>query len=352
MLHRYLGLAVGLVIVVIGLTGSLLVFAPELDRYLIHTQFGNITPQPQMVSVVSVAAIVKDTKLGWTLGGIDLPITSDDVFRVSLDAPNQPSLEVLVNPYTAQILGERVYDRNLIAFILALHYTLLAGEVGTATAGVAALLLFILSISGILLWPGWRNLIAGFKIKWNGHIKRLNFDIHKVAGIATATFLAILGFTGFAWNFYSQVEPLIYAATLTPVPTEPTSKVIQGSTISLAEALQRANAIFPDAKLTYLHFPTAADGIFQTNWQLPGEQNLYRSRIFIDRYTGEVLKVRDSRSLPLADQVLDSFTPLHYGTFGGLCSRILYVFVGLAPLILFVTGLIMWWHRRTTKNFR
>ncbi|WP_322505644.1 hypothetical protein [Chroococcidiopsis cubana] len=31
--------------------------------------------------------------------------------------------------------------------------------------------------------------MAGFKIKWNAHPKRVSFDIHKVAGIVTAIFL-------------------------------------------------------------------------------------------------------------------------------------------------------------------
>lgn len=37
-------------------------------------------------------------------------------------------------------------------------------------------------------------------------------------------------------------------------------------------------------------------------------------------------------------------------TFGGLPTRILYVFVGLAPLILFITGFVMWKHRYRTKE--
>ncbi|MEH2463939.1 PepSY-associated TM helix domain-containing protein [Nostoc sp.] len=40
-------------------------------------------------------------------------------------------------------------------------------------------------------------------------------------------------------------------------------------------------------------------------------------------------------------RVLNSFEPLHYGTFGGILTRILYVFVGLAPLILFITGFVI-----------
>jgi uncharacterized iron-regulated membrane protein len=50
--------------------------------------------------------------------------------------------------------------------------------------------------------------------------------------------------------------------------------------------------------------------------------------------------------LSLGDRVLNSFTPLHYGTFGGLPTRIFYVFVGLTPLILLATGFVMWWYRK------
>jgi uncharacterized iron-regulated membrane protein len=135
------------------------------------------------------------------------------------------------------------------------------------------------------------------------------------------------------------------------MPTEPVSKVLKDrSTKPLTEILERANAVLPDAKLTYINFPASPEGVFQTNFQLPEEHQLHRSRVYLDRYTGKVLKVRNSRSLGLGDQVLDSFTPLHYGTFGGLFTRILYVFVGFAPLILSITGLTMWWHRRKPKQ--
>ncbi|MEH2286520.1 PepSY-associated TM helix domain-containing protein [Nostoc sp.] len=41
---------------------------------------------------------------------------------------------------------------------------------------------------------------------------------------------------------------------------------------------------------------------------------------------------------------------MHFGTFGGLPTRILYVFVGLSPLILFITGFVMWWYRYRGKT--
>lgn len=346
-LHRYLGLAVGLLLVIVGLTGSLLVFEPELDRASIHFQFGKIIPQTEQVSILSVVDTVRATKLGGNVTGIDLPLSPDDAIRFSVDMPTQASLQVLVNPYTGKIIGERIQDFTFRSFVLNIHYTLAAGDIGIAIAGIGALLLFILSLTGIMLWSGWRNLRAGFKIKWNGHIKRVNFDIHKVAGILTAIFLALTGITGFGWNFYDRVEPIIYAVTFTSKSIEPISTVIPGkSTLALAEILQRADVILPQAKIAYINFPTSPTGVFQINKQFPEDREIYRSRVYFDRYTGAVLKVRNSRQLQLGDRVLDSFTPLHYGTFGGLPTRILYVFVGLAPTILMMTGFTMWRHRQ------
>ena len=83
--------------------------------------------------------------------------------------------------------------------------------------GIVALLTLILSLTGIMLWPGWRRLITGFKIKWGAHPQRVNFDLHKVFGIVTAVFLSLIAFTGFAWNVPMakvNVNDAIYALDL------------------------------------------------------------------------------------------------------------------------------------------
>ncbi|MHC5830904.1 MAG: PepSY domain-containing protein [Nostoc sp.] len=41
-LHRYIGLAVGLILIIVGLTGSVLVFRTEIDSFLIKQQIGAI----------------------------------------------------------------------------------------------------------------------------------------------------------------------------------------------------------------------------------------------------------------------------------------------------------------------
>lgn len=59
-----------------------------------------------------------------------------------------------------------------------------------------------------------------------------------------------------------------------------------------------------------------------------------------------MLHVVNSKTASLGDRILNAFVPMHYGTFGGNLTRILYVFVGLSPTILFVTGLVMYRLRR------
>lgn len=91
-----------------------------------------------------------------------------------------------------------------------IHIQLLGGEWGGYVAGIVGLLTTILCMTGIVLWPGWRKLTTGFKIKWNAKKKRLNFDLHKVVGIITAVFLILAMGTGFLWNFAEWANPIIY----------------------------------------------------------------------------------------------------------------------------------------------
>jgi outer membrane receptor protein involved in Fe transport len=86
----------------------------------------------------------------------------------------------------------------------------------------------------------------------------------------------------------------------------------------------------------------------------PDKNLLYRLNVAYENSGNFVdfVDVDNGLKMPLGDRVLNSFTPLHYGTFGGLPTRILYVFVGLAPLILFLTGFLMYLYRYWTKPSR
>lgn len=352
-LHRYIGLAIGIILVIVGLTGSLLVFEHEMDEWAIQQRFGSVVPQEQRLSTATLVDNVKAAYTNhpdWQVGQVQM-LPKQEVYTIRLNRPDDTQWEVFVNPYTGVIMGDRQRETALFSRVLDLHYALLIGNTGIVIVGMAAFLLMILSITGIVLWSGWRKLLSGFKIKWNAHPKRLNFDIHKVTGIITAIFLSAIAFTGFCWNFYDYAEPAIYAATFTPKPPEVKSTLVNGLPMQLDEILRRSERALPGTTSTFINLPQKPDQVFEVYKKVPGDGEDFNSYIKLDQFSGKVLYVQDSRRRGgLGDRVLNSFTPLHYGTFGGILTRILYVFVGLSPTILLITGFVMWWHRRKPKG--
>jgi uncharacterized iron-regulated membrane protein len=347
-LHRYIGLTVGLILVIVGLTGSLLVFQKELDSILVKQQFEQVIPQSQTVSLDVVANNVTQAYVNqpdWKLSQFVL-YYDRDIYRVRLQNSEEKQLEVFVNAYTGKILGDRLRNQGFFGRVYELHYSLLAGSIGFVIVGIAALLMCILTITGLILWSGWRNLISGFKIKLNASTKRKNYDIHKLVGIITLIFLTFTGFTGFIWNFYEQTEPAIYTLTFTPKPPEAKSNITGKAPLAVSEIVQKANATIPEGKPTFIYAPTKPDEVFSVYLKQPQDAQYFANKVDIDRYSGEVLHVINSKTASLGDRILNAFIPIHYGTFGGLPTRILYVFVGLSPTVLFITGLVMYRLRR------
>ncbi|WP_373540184.1 PepSY-associated TM helix domain-containing protein [Chamaesiphon sp.] len=357
--HRYIGLAVAMILIIVGLTGSILVFYPEMDNYRIDRQFGTVIPQGEKISSDRAIEIVKDhykDRPDWKISWVEtLP---DRPYKAWLTTPTKESTVALVNPYTSRFMGDYVWDKSIFGTILKLHYQFLVGDVGTIIVGIAAFLMFMLSITGLMLWNGWRNLWLGFKIKWNASAMRLNFDIHKTAGILSVAFLTVLSLTGFGWNFSAQSTPVIHAVTFTPILPEVKSRPIgDRSPINISELTKKADALFPQSSTTYLVLPSDKEGVLTIGKKQLGESLKYgQTQIKFDQFSGEVLQIQDAFKPTRAEKVLNSFAPLHYGSFGGVPTRILYVFVGLSPLVLFITGAKMFklrlWNRKRKQPVR
>jgi uncharacterized iron-regulated membrane protein len=347
--HRYLGLLVGIILIFIGLTGSFLVFRYEIDAWEIQQRFGVLVersiPQSPETLINNVAAAYAD-RPDWKIAKL-IAFSGQDFYTVRLNLPADKQQEVFINPYTGKIIGDRLRSDAIWGRVLSLHYQLLSGDIGIKIAGIAALLLLILSTTGIILWSGWRKLWLGFKINWKSHPIRFNYDLHKVAGIITALFLGATAFTGFCWNFSDFTYPAIYALTLTTELPEVKSTVITGkSTLGLDDIVARSNLSLPGAINTAITFPEQPEDVFEISKRLPQDTDDFSNYVKLDRYSGKILQIKNSRTAKLGDRILNSFTPLHYGTFGGLPTRILYVFVGLAPLMLFITGAKMFGLRK------
>ncbi|MBD2040612.1 PepSY-associated TM helix domain-containing protein [Microcoleus sp. FACHB-672] len=348
--HRYLGILVGLILVLIGLTGSFLVFHKEINEFL-NPHLSHVIPQGERISVQSVVDTVRSAYPDLTLSFIDLPKKIDSVYKVAMTSKNDELLYFYLNPYTGNILGSQQWGRTLTTFIYDLHYKLLAGETGMKVVGICGILLLLLSITGIILWPGWKKLISGFKIRWNSPSRLINYDLHKVGGIFSAIFLIIIAFTGTAIIFYTEFENTVYSITQTSHPPELTSKVVKNKPVMSIDAiLKKADAALPGAKTTFVSLPNQPEKIIQVRKKFPQEITPNgNSRIYLDQYSGQVLRIENALKAPLANRIINLQFPLHIGNYGGIGTRIIHVFIGLSPAFLFFTGLVLWRQRQWAK---
>ncbi|NJL43592.1 MAG: PepSY domain-containing protein [Pseudanabaena sp. SU_2_4] len=158
-LHRYIGIVVGLILIVVGLTGSLLVFSTEIEQFMVAQKFGSVTPQEQRVSVDEVLAMAKTAianRPELKVTGLVPPKDVTSPWQARAFGEPDSFAQVFVNPYTGALMGVLDGKANIMQTILKLHYKLLAGDIGLKIAGIAGLLMFVLGVTGLMLWPGWK----------------------------------------------------------------------------------------------------------------------------------------------------------------------------------------------------
>jgi uncharacterized iron-regulated membrane protein len=360
--HRYLGLILGIFVAIAGLTGSVAIVLTDTWEVRTLGQIEPVAPQPQRLSFQAIVdrtqAAYPDrkqlqvSKISPTMFPHRPQRSPSLVTFTSLEKGRSVELTVMVNPSTGKVLGEQP-KQPLYDAIMALHVNLFGGDVGKTIMGIVGLLGSILTLTGIALWPGWRKLSAGFKIKWNARPKRLNFDLHKVAGLFASLFLTMALFTGFMWNLSEQTDPILYWATFSQKPVVPTSTpIIDRSSLQIDELVQKAEAAMPGGVIETIYMPTEATATFDVSKKYPGDISWGRY-IMLDRYSGEVLAYenplpswKNAEPDPNGMEVLKAFGPVHFGSWAGSFSRLLYFCVGLMPTILLVTGFKMFGLRR------
>ncbi len=354
-LHRYVGVLFGLLILVIGVTGSALVFYKEIDR-AINPHLFHVVPQGESasqtlrdrVSPDSALQIVRSAYPDLKPSYIDLLQKPDAVYTVGMTSKKDEFIYAYVNPYSGAILGTQQWGRTLMTFVYDIHITLLAGEVGEKVVGICGLLLLLLGVTGAILWPGWRKLPSGFQIRWQAPWQLVNYDLHTVGGIVSVLFLLLIASTGAAMIFHEETEPAVYWLLQTPKPPALTSTPQAGkSPLTLEEILHKADAALPEGKTTFISLATKPEGIVRVTKKLPQEiRPDGRSRVYLDQYSGKVLRVENALTVPLGTRIMNGLFTLHTGIYGGLGMRILYIFVGLTPTVLFITGFVMWRQRQ------
>jgi uncharacterized iron-regulated membrane protein len=352
--HLYLGIIAGGIIAIIALTGSILVFRDEIDKALNPKLFEVLSSQKRL-SPDAVYQVFHNAHpkifVNYIYQPNDIP-TSTYIFY-DYGAQKQ----YFVNPFNGNICGKRLYDSGFINVVMRIHTSLLVESYGQYITGIASLILLILTISGLRLWipKQWKNLKSVLTVKKGAHWKRQNYDWHNILGFYSAPIVTILSLTGFCITFYLPIVGLAFllSGKSPNVASEIYSKqstYIKGKTpLTIDQVLQKSTIVFPQSKATGIALPSDSLGSYRLDFKSPGgNKEGNREMAVVDQYSGKILIT--SRQFPnIGNAILSWLMPLHYGTFGGLPTRILALLGGLIPMALFITGFIIW-HPRWKKQ--
>lgn len=367
-IHLYLGLFGGGLFVLMSLTGSFLVFYKAIDEWLnpaLLTTNGAGPYKP--LTEVLVTAQTAAPPGGW-LDSLELPSREREVVKAWHKVPTDQLdqfrwYQVTIDPYTGAVLSrDREWGGYLVSFIYELHQSLLLDGLGETIVGFIAIFLLLSVGTGLSLWwPRLGRLCQAFTFSKNGSVIRRHYDWHKLTGAYGAIVLTVLAFTGLYLAFPAYVIPLV--SVFSPVDdasheSEVQSHPISGqSALSVEQAVGLAQSLFQNGAITYIGIPHEPTDAYEMTMRRPGDvrASTGNSEVWLDQYSGAVLKVHDWRTFTAGETFVAWLFPLHNGEAFGLIGRWIVFIAGFVPLVLYVTALRMWWlkrqaHRRQNRR--
>jgi uncharacterized iron-regulated membrane protein len=362
-LHRWTGLVLATVWVLVGLSGSYLSFYQEIDR-LLNPDWA--TPQSAGLArpLAEVLAAAQAAEPGRFVHSVFPPNGPEDVHHVWLTpsaGDDSRMWEMLVDPASARVLGLReavptldFSRRNLGNAVYTLHLQLLLGERGGVLVGLSGLFLLASAITGLVLWwPRSRSgLRQALRIKPGARGLRLHFDLHRSTGFYASLLLAMLGVTGAAMTFPDEARSVLNAsgASMSPRPNWPDA--VAGSRIDADAALAAALKHAPGTRLLCLWLPGASGPHWRVSLGEPGRVGWAegRSELWVHTQTGALLADRRYNRNLAGDTVFDWLLPLHNGQVIGLPGRVLIALGGVLPLLMAVTGTVIWLRKRRGRR--
>jgi uncharacterized iron-regulated membrane protein len=349
-IHLCLGLATGLVLSVVGITGSLYVFEPEISRSVTKEYH---TRHEKSLFANDVAIATEIEKLtGRNIESLQWPQRGRETYVFKLFDDERWHY---FDQSTGQVIeGDDLYGNSFFSFILEIHTSLTLGDTGRYITGASSLIFALLMLTtGIYLWwPRVKGrLKSSFRIKWNASKKRFNYDLHNVTGFYFFLPLFLISLTGAYVTFPEQIQRVVDVLSFSePQPqnlwTRNAPNQAKGDKmLSVQEALTRMNQHFPDHHKRNLWMTNDKQGTLSFAYQKYKEVHSGTDRrIFlkVSPYTGAVLEEHNYLKLTRGEAITNWALPVHYGEFGGLLTRILWFIAGFLPLLLTWTGVKIW----------
>lgn len=349
-LHRWAGLTVGLVIVLMAVTGAAIMYRTQLEPML----------NPELLTVPACTErIPLDTLTANAV--MERPAAKLDYIRlIAGDAGDARIPAAMVrftdqtfvyfNPCNGEWLGQRHRYGGLLGTIEQRHRFRFMKNGNLITGTSTIIFGLILIVGGVYLWlPAT---LRGVKsaLKFNGRLTgpAHTINLHKTVGFYVSLVLLTSVLTGLpqAFDWYKSG---LYAMTGSSMPAKaPRSEPVAGARRLPMESMwQRAQVLVPHAQEVLLHYPDKLrDPVEMYLIARDAPHPNARTMLYLDAYSGKILKFTPYADSSLGSKLYFWTLSLHTGHVGGPVVQLLLLAAALSVPFLAYTGMATWLRKK------
>jgi uncharacterized iron-regulated membrane protein len=357
--HLWSGLFVAVYILIISVSGAALVFRDEMERELDPRLYRVADRSPELLAPAQIRAALKRIYPAHRVSTISFPDEHRDTLRVSMvllaSKGTITDFQAVLHPNTGAVVGELRPTGTVLRFLRDLHFNLLAGRTGRIANGIGGFFLTVLCATGLVIWwPGIKSWARALKVDFRRSWKRVNYDLHSAVGFWLLALISWWGITGVYFAWPDEFRMALSRITTVTFDKLPQSQLTSNPMPELPDRfLAAAHTLIPGARVSSFTFPKDATDTYRLTVFPPQSGQPRGDILYFDQYSGVLLKHwRKGFDQPLGDLLLTWIGPLHFGDFGGAPVKSLWLIFGLAPGLLAVTGVCMWWNRAGVKFWR
>lgn len=349
--HLWLGLSTGLVVFILGITGAIYCFAPELQSL---QPYRTVEKENRTFLPPSRIQAIAESKLPGKSPQRIYYDARNKAVMVLFSKKDEYSYSIFINPYNGKVLKVRDNEKDFLSVVLQLHRTLRI-PYGHDIIRWSTVIFILMLVSGIILWwpKNKRTAKQGFRIMWRAHPKRLNYDLHKVLGFYVTWIVIFTALTGLMFAFESFAG-FVYKTTgaeqsivKTKPPFSDTTQVVGKSTAIDLVWKEVKPDLYQKYATAMFVLPAAKNGsiLLRAN---PEEATIYKSDFrYFDQYSGKEVAGayvwgRYEDAQVTADFIRRMNYDIHTGAIFGLPGRIALFFVALIVASLPITGFYFW----------
>lgn len=206
--HLWMGVGLGLYVLVISLSGSAILLKSPFYEWFTPRKVEPVNSTP--LEGEALNARMAEVYAGYELGFTTPPEQPDDAVYIVL-SKNGEYFPHYFNQYTGEDVGPSdPWPIKAVYWVADLHEDLMLDETGVMLNGLGGLMFLIMSLTGLMIW--WRGRASwfeGFLIKRNSP-RAFLWQLHSFIGFWSLLLMFSWGISGFQLGFpeavYGSIE--------------------------------------------------------------------------------------------------------------------------------------------------